>query len=54
MHMNCEWCGTTFQENERMSKLILACVRVGVCYECALEWVCEPWLTLDLDNLDEE
>ena len=53
--MKCEWCEATFNESAHMVELIQACIdmSVCVCYECALEWNSQPWLTLDLER-DEE
>lgn len=47
--MKCEWCGAEFHESERMMALIVVATNAFVCYECALEWVSEPRITLDFD-----
>lgn len=47
--MKCEWCGVEFHENKRMMALIVVATSSFVCYECALEWVSAPKLTLDFD-----
>ena len=46
----CDWCGHVVpDESEHMMRVILKACRHDVCYVCALEWVSEPKLTLDLE-----
>ena len=50
MNFMCEWCGHKVANNDRMAQLCHTTCGAWVCYECALAWVSEPRLTLDLDE----
>ena len=50
--MICEHCGAIVRENDRLMTLITSATSQWLCYECALEWVSNPKLTLDFDVSD--
>ena len=48
MEYTCEWCMCTVCDSEHMVRLMQSTCGSTVCYECVLEWVSEPMLSVEV------
>ena len=49
MKYTCEWCACETCDSVRMVELMRTTCGCTVCYECMMEWVSEPMVTVDLE-----